>query len=406
MARRGWNDPDGPPKVRASQNESAGSGQTVVVKFTDDPRRVEALSAWRAIWDDWANQERPAREVTRVYERLYALLNKLDREGGRFELVVGDGILSWQHPDGLDISHPVLIQSVQLAFKPEIKEFSITQSGGDAELYTALFNSMTSVDARAIGRWWDKRKQDEVQPFGGAETSGFLTGLVQLLSSRGMFREDAAISASSEDPQIAREQVLFLHKRSLGMSAALGKAIQDLDEREDLPQSLLAIVDAESTDRHEGSRETGKEVAKEAKEILFAKHSNAEQRRIAERLDQHGSVLVQGPPGTGKTHTIANLIGHLLARGESVMVTSHTTKVLRVLRNHVVPSLQTLCVSVLGSDIETRSELQASVQAINNRLSNPDDDFLEAAAEQLSSRLGAAKSGSWRSTRRTAQGTL
>ena len=42
--------------------------------------------------------------------------------------------------------------------------------------------------------------------------------------------------------------------------------------------------------------------------------------------------------------------------------------------------------SVLEGDIETRSELQASVQSINDRLSNSDSDCLEATAERLTSR--------------------
>ena len=46
---RGWNDPDGSLKVRASRNESDADGQTVVVRFADDPRRDEALVAWRAL---------------------------------------------------------------------------------------------------------------------------------------------------------------------------------------------------------------------------------------------------------------------------------------------------------------------------------------------------------------------
>ncbi len=63
----------------------------------------------------------------------------------------------------------------------------------------------------------------------------------------------------------------------------------------------------------------------EDEHILLSKEANAEQLVIAQRLEQHGAVLVQGPPGTGKTHTIANLIGHLLAQGKSILVTSHTS---------------------------------------------------------------------------------
>jgi len=383
---RGWDDPNAAPKARASRNESDANGQTVVVRFADDPRRNEALVAWKSLWNEWATQERPAREAARIYERLYALHGKLEREGGRFELVLGDGILSWKQPAGMDINHPVLLQSVQLDFKPELKEFTVTDSGREAELYTALFNSFTSVDGRSVGRWWEEKKEGDVHPFGGTETSGFLAGLVQLLSPRGIFLDGSATNFATEDPRIARDRVLFLRERSLGMSSALDKVLLDLEKRDDLPESLLAIVGTLSAPGPEGSFDSGRGGSAKAKEILFAKHSNPEQRRIAERLDGHGSVLVQGPPGTGKTHTIANLIGNLLARGESVLVTSHTTKALRVLREQVVKPLQTLCVSVLEGDVQNRSELQASVEAINDRLSNSDWDVLEAKAEHLTAK--------------------
>ncbi|MDE2059590.1 MAG: AAA family ATPase [candidate division NC10 bacterium] len=93
-------------------------------------------------------------------------------------------------------------------------------------------------------------------------------------------------------------------------------------------------------------------------------------------------MLVQGPPGTGKTHTIANLLGHLLAQGKRVLVTAHTPKALRVLRKKVVEPLQPLCISVLHNDKQSQEELQTSVQKIHVRLSD-DDRLLERDAHRL-----------------------
>src|SRR5205823_4264186 len=125
------------------------------------------------------------------------------------------------------------------------------------------------------------------------------------------------------------------------------------------------------------------EPGNEPEEVLLSKPANPEQSRIAVRLEREGCVLVQGPPGTGKTHTIANLIGHLLAQGQSVLVTSHTTKALRVLRDHVVEKLRPLTVSVLESDIESRNQLEGSVSTIIERLTTGNPKKLEAEAEQL-----------------------
>src|SRR5690606_16388157 len=98
---------------------------------------------------------------------------------------------------------------------------------------------------------------------------------------------------------------------------------------------------------------------------------------------RYGAVRVQGPPGTGKTHTIANLIGHLLAEGKSVLVTSHTTKALRVLHEKVAEKLQPLCVSVLEGDSTSLSQLTHAATSISARLSSDDPDHLAQEASAI-----------------------
>jgi len=115
--------------------------------------------------------------------------------------------------------------------------------------------------------------------------------------------------------------------------------------------------------------------------ILLSKSANAEQLEIARRLERDAAVLVQGPPGTGKTHTIANLIGHLLAQGKSVLVTSEKPKALRVLKEKVVEPLQPLCVSILEDD--SRKEMEKTIDAISERLAYADADKLEREAAIL-----------------------
>ena len=90
--------------------------------------------------------------------------------------------------------------------------------------------------------------------------------------------------------------------------------------REDLPWSLLNIVGEESPipDSEPAEAETSENpVTETGVDVLLSKPANPEQERVIRRLATTGSVLVQGPPGTGKTHTIANLVGHLLAQGKS-----------------------------------------------------------------------------------------
>ena len=183
--------------------------------------------------------------------------------------------------------------------------------------------------------------------------------------------------------------MLFLRTRTEGIGTAIEHVIDSVRDRENFCDALRNIVGCDSVSRPERSideepRPSGP--AATDRDVLFGKPANPEQLRIAQAVDRHGSVLVQGPPGTGKSHTIANLIGHLLAHGQSVLVTSHTTKALRVLREHLVQELRPLCVSVLESDLESRRQLEQSVQAISARLSESDADELEREAEWLEQR--------------------
>ncbi|MBK7685273.1 MAG: AAA family ATPase [Rhodocyclaceae bacterium] len=115
----------------------------------------------------------------------------------------------------------------------------------------------------------------------------------------------------------------------------------------------------------------------------MAKEANDEQLQIIRRLERSGSVIVQGPPGTGKTHTIGNLIGHLLAQGKSILVTAQTAKALRVVRDQVPEALRALAVSVLGSDQDARRQLESSISSITERLTGDTAQSLLSKASKF-----------------------
>src|SRR5262249_41447167 len=102
--------------------------------------------------------------------------------------------------------------------------------------------------------------------------------------------------------------------------------------------------------------------------LFFPLEYNDKQKEILDRLKERFGVLVQGPPGTGKSHTIANIISSLLARGKRVLVTSQTENALKVLRDLIPPEIRSLCVSQLGSDMESKKQLNDSVVEIGKRL--------------------------------------
>jgi very-short-patch-repair endonuclease len=381
----GWDDPSKDATVRETKNEQNDKGETVLVLFHEDPDRVAVLDAWKVTRDEWAKNERPARDALRVFESLYELYGRTEREAERVELVLGDGILSWRRAEG-GIFHPVLLQRLQMTFDPAIPEFRITETERPVELYSALFQSMPDVDGRSLGRCREELEQGNYHPLGDRDTAGFLKRLAVQLSSRGEFLENGAPDGERDDPRIGRSPVVFLRARTLGFAAAIEAILEDLRSREDLPWSLLNIVGLESpimTEQAEPSEKSRPD------DVLLSKPANPEQIRIARATESSAGVLVQGPPGTGKTHTIGNLIGHLLAQGKSVLVTSHTTKALRMVRSQVASPLRPLCVSVLESDLESRNQLESAVGTIAARLSQLDAGSLAIEAHNLSRQRAA-----------------
>ncbi|HMD10492.1 MAG TPA: AAA domain-containing protein, partial [Candidatus Acidoferrum sp.] len=381
----GWDDPLSAFVVEETLEESGSSTEPRMVKFADDPARTSSLERWRLLRDEWVKTEKPARAAMKIFETFYTLYGRIDREAERVELVLGDGILSWRRAEG-GIYHPILLQRLQLQFDASVPEFTLSEADHPVELYSALFQSMNDVDGRAIGRCREELEERGFHPLINGSTSGFLKRLVVQLSPRGEFLEDRAPDAEVNDPCIGRDPILFLRSRTLGFAAAIEGILADLRTREDLPWSLLNIVGEESPvpDAENANPSASGSVQADG-EVLLSKPANPEQIRIARQLEEHGGVLVQGPPGTGKTHTIGNLVGHLLAQGKSVLVTSHTTKALRMVRHHIVPELRPLCVSVLESDLDSRKQLESAVGSIAERLSRADAGSLEMQAKKLES---------------------
>ena len=378
----GWEDPFKEVLTLEFKNEPSQGGASRI-RFVSDPKRVAVFDEWKLLRDRWAKEERPARAAMKIFEDFYELYGRVEREAERVEIVLGDGILSWRRAEG-SVYHPVLLQRLQLSFSPSVPEFTLAETEHPVELYSALFQSMADVDGRAIGRCRDELEREGYSPLGDGPTSGFLERLVVQLSPRGEFVETGAPDAETDNPRVGRQPVLFLRARTLGFAAAIEAVLDDLRNRGDLPWSLLNIVGLEPPPPPdcENFDPCGDGSPEEA-DILLTKPANPEQIQIARRTNHAGGVLVQGPPGTGKTYTIGNLIGHLLAKGKSVLVTSHTTKALRMVRSQIVPELRSLSVSLLENDLDGHTQLESAVSTIADRLSRTDARSLEDAADRL-----------------------
>ena len=96
-------------------------------------------------------------------------------------------------------------------------------------------------------------------------------------------------------------------------------------------------------------------------DLFFPKPFNDDQVEIIRRLEKADGIVVQGPPGTGKTHTIANIICHMLATGRRVLVLSHGETALRVTRDQLPAGVRDLTISVATSEREGLKQVEKAI---------------------------------------------
>ncbi|CAN5565382.1 hypothetical protein BH11ARM2_BH11ARM2_13670 [soil metagenome] len=336
--------------------------------FADNPLRVDALERLRLSWQEWAPVAKVEEEVNQLYGALFNERAVLERDSERYEMVFGDGLLEWG-----EVRHPVLLRRLEIVFDAANREICLTVSDRPVEAY--LDPILNEGNASFVAKVLRQVEENvELDPLNREVATPFLQGLVQELDVKGTFGDGPIDPAV---PRIRLAPVVFRRIRRVGTGASIREVLEDLEKEEaedptwweSAPEGLLRILGIETRKSEIGEpKEPSGSYPEDDERAYFTKPANAEQYRIVRRLEESGAVLVQGPPGTGKTHTIANLIGHLLAEGKSVLVTSHTSKALNVLRDKVVEPLRPLCVSVLESDRANRAQLEEAISGITNRV--------------------------------------
>lgn len=375
-----WTDPRREVTYR-KRRPGLEEGETLELSETDEAILVD----WKSKRDSWAARHAADFVARDLFETFWQIHGLFERESERYELVLGDGHLSWQ-AGPLAISHPVLLQQLDLEFDPAIPEFVVREAQRPPQFYLSLFARLGNLVPESVLDPFKDPVGAGAHPLASGPTDDFLARLVQSLHPDGRMAIDARPDnrTLAEVPVIWRDPVVFVRSRAQGLVQALDATTVATEGGAEISPALAALCGMPIvTDGDQLVRGEGLEFGDEAPDVLLTKEANREQLEIARRLDRYGAVLVQGPPGTGKTHTIANLIGHLLSQGKSVLVTSHTTKALRVVREKVVPELRPLCVSILEGDSESNAQLQTAATTIAQRLSESDVSQLDREAAAL-----------------------
>lgn len=351
--------------------------------FSDSTERRDVFTDWCALRDEWAEEALPSEKARELYDTLYDLYSRLEREKDRLELVIGDGILRGKLEDGTRICHPIVLERVTLSFDASVPRFYILDNDSPATLYTRLLRIVPGLETSGLSSLSVQIEESGVHAFDGEPLNIYLQTLCNQISSECEFSPEA-LESSKAKYSVSRGMVLLAQSKNSGYIAMLEKILQDIDIAESFSPSLSSLIGHNDTHVHAaeisdmGSRLMAVNGIDDS--VLLEKQANREQLIIARKLETSPAVLVQGPPGTGKTHTISNIIGDLLSKGKSVLVTSQTSKALSVLRDKISEPIRPLCVSVLENN---REQLEASLNTINDYMSSYNIDSLAQEAERL-----------------------
>ncbi|MBI2837748.1 MAG: AAA family ATPase [Acidobacteria bacterium] len=387
------------PEIATRVEDETGE-QGVEHKLLTDHPEIKPL--WERYvetrWWPWAEADRQAQAVQRVYTQLFSIYQKQQRLGEQYEVVVGLGLLTWRTPDGQEIRRHLIAASTSVAFDAARGIMSVGPAGEGAKTHLEqdMLDPTTRPDAlelRALEgqigevgeHVWDPTSMDSI-----------LAAWVHSASPRGVYSDVLRPPESAfTDPQVHLAPALILRKRTeRSYVKAFEEIIGQLNDGAPIPPGVGQFVTV--TDDRVGNQ-LQREVSGgggSTGDLYFPLESNEAQQQIVERLASHTGVLVQGPPGTGKSHSIVNLICHLLASGQRVLVTSHAARALKVLQRYIrerAAEISPLAVVLLGDDREALQAMEDSVHGITYRHNQWDAEASLRRTRQLQSQLDEAR---------------
>jgi very-short-patch-repair endonuclease len=343
-------------------------------------------------WREWAAKAQEARKARALYDDLFDLRLRLQRDSSSIELVWGHAVLSWT-VHGTRVVHPLVTTQVELVFDVETGTITVAPEAFAAhQMDIDLLQGLKLSGFDVLIGIRDGFRAAPVGPF-DSEARELYERLLGPLGQDGQVIDARTPPPPGAEPTITTCWVLMVRRRSTMYRRFFGELREALeDESAGVPAPLAAVVADEpgklDLDADPGDGEAWRQ---SAERLLMPLPTNPEQEAVAKRLASHRGVTVQGPPGTGKTHTIANLISHLVGHGKRVLVTSQKEQALGVLRDKIPEPIRDLSVAVLGSSAASMGQLEQSTQAIYENAIGLDRDAARSRVAALDGQLTAVQ---------------
>ena len=373
-----WADHKSPIKLLSEKIIKENDASKVVNISKKEKEMLDKLLKDRKLW---VEEQKKIAVVRNLFDALYNKYLVLDRDSDSLELVFANGLVRVPNED---IYYPILLKKANFTIDTEKNIISITDvSDNDfitQELYLNFLAEVENINLDKVFYLEDKIVENNIHPISKNDTiKDFFREFIHNLNPRAQFIEDIRKDNKENIITIEWKPILFIRKKDDGKVEAINNIIKDIENGGEIPEYLSELV---------GVIGSNKRTIEQVPDILFTKETNNEQVEIIKSLYSHRAVVVQGPPGTGKTHTIANLLGHFLAEGKNVLITSQTKKALDVLKEKIPTDIQDLCISMVDDD---SSDLESSVESISEKLGYLDLENLKKEYEEIENQRNELK---------------
>ncbi|TDV53807.1 AAA domain-containing protein [Actinophytocola oryzae] len=341
---------------------------------------TEQYVTWLVAWRTWANRERVERPVRACYAQLFAAYVAASGNPEELELVVGVGCLAWEGPG---VRRHLLTAPVGIRFDDDSGKLTVHRldSVATADVELDMLDPGLVPNPRHVNEIRAAARELDTHPLHRKETGALARRLMHALDPNGEYRDDDAPPVPQQNAVAAYAPAVILRRRSQqGIVEIFTTIVDQLGEDGVVPDGLRPLVDPDHRPRHDTGEPGEGALVEVDGDAFLPLPVNETQLRIVRQVDTQAQTLVQGPPGTGKTHTAAALLSHLLAQGKRVLVTAHTDRALREVRDKLPTEFKPLSVAVVGSSREDMSDLKVAVERIAATATDHDDD---AAADTI-----------------------
>ena len=379
--------------------------QDEVVEYLELSNYPDVQIAWKDYlekqWRVWAEKYGQIKKVQEIYSHLFNMYQQQKALGESYEVVIGLGLLSCKTKEGTQVYRHILSAQTELNFEPNKGTIVVKASpeGAKLQFETEMLDPSEQPPVEIQLNLEERLREISDEIWDKSLMQPVIRSWINSMSPKAIYDENiipVQKNSSTDYPLASFAPAIILRKRTnVGMLRFIDKIITQLRENKEIPSSIkifLSIEEKEQKDSNATSESEDKERnAKIPEEIYFPLPFNDEQFKIVREIDNKKGVLVQGPPGTGKSHTIANLISHFLAMGKRVLVTCHTARALKVLKEKIPKQIQPLCVSILGNRQEDFDNLIGAVSEITNKYYSWDKNKNQELISKLESELSTLR---------------